>query len=35
VSPKDIIMEFIIAGIISVGLLAYLVYVIFNPDKLK
>jgi len=28
-------MEFIIAGIISIGLLIYLVYVIFNPDKLK
>jgi len=30
-----IFMGFIITGIISIGLLIYLVYVIFNPDKLK
>jgi K+-transporting ATPase KdpF subunit len=28
-------MDFIIAGIISIALLVYLVYVIFNPEKLK
>ncbi len=32
---KDTLMEFIIAGIISIGLLIYLVYAIFNPDKLN
>jgi len=26
-------MDFIIVGIIALGLLAYLVYAIFNPDK--
>ncbi len=32
---KDTLMEFIIAGIISISLLIYLVYAIFNPDKLN
>ena len=32
---KDTFMEFIIAGTISIGLLIYLVYAIFNPDKLN
>jgi K+-transporting ATPase KdpF subunit len=28
-----ITMDFIISGIIAVGLLAYLAYAMFNPDK--
>jgi len=26
-------MDFIVAGIIALGLLAYLAYAVFNPDK--
>jgi len=34
-NAKEMFMSFIVAGIISIGLLVYLVYAIFNPDKLK
>jgi K+-transporting ATPase KdpF subunit len=32
---KENTMDFIIAGIVAVGLLFYLAYAMFNPDKFK